>query len=118
MRAFMTSALVCLALGQSAQAQGLSSFSQTGRASSVGFGASQPVVNQPIDTSSAVAPFPGQRTSSSLVNLFRNMKLPGWPSIIGQSNLPGPASFPSTYYPDFQATPFIPANPINRSISR
>ncbi len=114
MRAYLPLAALGVVVGlgaASAQAQGLSSFTSTGqRASS--FGSGQAVTNQVIDTSSAAAPFPGQRTSSSLVTLFRQIKFPGWPTTIGQSNYPSPSSYPM--YADFQAAPFTPANSVNQ----
>jgi hypothetical protein len=117
MRFVVCASAVCLTLALAAapvRAQGFASFAQTGQSASVfSSGATQQVVNQPIDTSLAIAPFPGQSSGASfLPSFFRNIKLPGFPPIFGQSALPDPSSFPSTHYPNAQATKFVPANSI------
>lgn len=78
-------------------------------------GAAQTIVNTPIDTTQAVAPFPGQNGSglSALTNFFHSFSLPSWsPSTVGTSALPSPDSFPSTHYENFKPVPSSkPNNP-------
>jgi hypothetical protein len=91
-----------------AQAQSASStnmLSSGMRASTFSSGSSQAVVNQPIDTSQSIAPFPVQSGSSYLTSFFQNLHLP----FFGGSSLPsGP--FPSLSYPSGQSLPFKAAN--------
>ena len=113
---------LALVLAVSAMAQSYGTFFQPGqRTANLGTTfAPKTVVNVPIDTSQAVAPFPGQSGSFSIAGFFRNMKLPILPPSVGQSPLPPPSAFPSTKYASGKAvtqkllfpnlTPFVPAS--------
>jgi len=115
MRNVLRTGVVCLGLVLATapvRAQGLTKFLQPGqRAATFSSGSTRSIVNQPVDTSLAIAPFPGQRTSSYLPSFFRNISLPSFPTGTGSSPLPPPEAFPSTRYPDFKPAPYIPANP-------
>jgi hypothetical protein len=115
-RIVLCATIACLGLALAAapaRAQGLTNFFQPGqRASTFGTGSAQTIVNQPIDTGAAIAPFPGQREGTQfLPSFFHNFHIPGFPPAVGTSPLPPPSAFPSTQYPDFKAVPFVPANP-------
>jgi hypothetical protein len=87
----------------------------------VGFGASGPLVNTPINTSATVAPitsagntgflpglFPGTGTTGFLQNFFHGFTLPSWPPKVATSPYPPVSAFPSTHYPNaFQPLPPI-----------
>lgn len=94
-------AIVGLGMALPARAQLLTPFTQSGRASSLSGSASRTsIINVPIDTSLAVAPFPSASQSSSgfLSRLFTGLHFPGFPMNQGQSALPAPTSFASTHY--------------------
>jgi hypothetical protein len=114
--------LVCLGLvlaATPAHAQGLTNFLSPGtRAATFSSGSAQTVVNTPIDTSLAIAPFPGQQDSISYItSFFHNISIPGMPVTNGVSPLPPPSSFPSTQYENFRKVPFTPINQESRFMS-
>jgi hypothetical protein len=79
--------------------QGTSRFLPAGSRASTMNGSARRVINTPVDTSLAIAPFPTQK-GSFFSSLFRKPTLPSFPAIAGQSNLPSPSSFKSTKYPN------------------
>lgn len=122
MHGVLRAGLVCLGLALAAtpaRAQGVANFLHPGtRAAGFGSGAAQEVVNTPIDTSLAIAPFPGQDQGISfLPSFFRNLTMPGLPVVHGVSPLPPPSDFPSTHYENFKKVPFTPVNKESRLMS-
>lgn len=90
---------VALLLGAAAaQAQSASQFFPTGSRPSLAFGAAGPIVNQPINTRLAIAPF--QTSPGYLQGFFRTVTLGAWPPTTATSPLPPPSAFPSTKYPN------------------
>lgn len=68
------------------------------------------IINKPINTDLSVAPLTSK--PSFLSGLFRKPTMPGFPPVVGQSNLPSPSSFPSTKYPN-TFKPLVPVIPTN-----
>jgi hypothetical protein len=69
-------------------------------------------VNRPIDTSNVVGAPPTFSQGFSLPNLFRRVRTPAFPPVVGQSNYPKPSSFPSTQYKNAfnPLKPIVPKN--------
>ncbi|MBY0526085.1 MAG: hypothetical protein K2R98_22005 [Gemmataceae bacterium] len=92
------------------RAQGLTNFVSGGHTQGFSSGSAQKVINTPVDTRLAVAPFPSQSGAFNLTNMFKGFSMPSFPPRIGTSPLPSPDSFPSTKYPNGKPVPFRPVN--------
>jgi hypothetical protein len=113
MRHVLPALLACLALGlaaapASAQQSSSNVFSSGMRSTPFSSGATQAVVNQPINTSNVIAPYPVQAGSSYLSTFIQSLHLP----LLGGST-PPPGPFPSLSYPSGRSLPFTAANSLS-----
>lgn len=105
MRALYKSLAIALLFTLVGLAQAQQQFFKTGRPS-LAFGATGPIVNQPIDVGLNSGAFSG---GNFIGNMFRKMSL-NLQKTQGVSPLPPPSVFPSTQYPN-KIKPVLPVVP-------
>lgn len=106
MRALYKSLAIALLFTLVGLAQAQQQFFKTGRPS-LAFGATGPIVNQPIDVGLNSGAF---SSGNFIGTMFRKMSLTNWQKTQGVSPLPAPSSFPSTQYPN-KINPLPPVIP-------